>query len=359
LAVHGIKIDRLTGGVRPVETAEGAPIGILAFASGLDRNEIALVRTPADATALDDGTGTLRQNVSAIWKHTTSPVVVVGITAAELADGVDSDAAAMTGVYRLLQAEAETGVRPRLFPQAMVPDVRSDLIVVANRMLGLALLDGPNTTDAAAIQLAGSLSSPRATLCDPATIDSAGKVIGGSVLMAAIAASRDFWLPLSNEPVLEVERLSRPIGFTMGDATSQAQTLNDAKVCTIIRQDGFRLWGGLSLSADPQFKFVNVTRTDDMIAEAIQSSFLWAVDKGITRTFVEDVVESVNAFLRTLRARGAIIGGSAAANPELNSPTSVQNGELFIDYEFTPVYPAHSITFRRTITTARLQEIFS
>lgn len=360
MAVHGIRVDRLTGGVRPVETTEGAPIGLLAYASELEPDDIALLRTPSDITRIDDGTGSVRPYVSAIWKHTTSPIVVVGLAQGDLVGGgAAGDASAMTGAFRFLQAEAETGVRPRLLPQCMVAGVENDLIAVADRMLGVALLDGPSTTDAAAITSAGRFASARATLSDPATIDSAGKVVGGSALMAAIAASRDFWLPVSNEPVLGVERLARPIGFTMGDPSSQAQTLNNAKICTIIRQDGFRLWGGLSLSADPQFKFINVTRTDDMIAEALQASFLWAVDKGITRTFVEDVVESVNAFLRALKARGAVIGGQAWADPELNTPTSVQAGELFIDYEFTPVYPAHSITFRRTLTTAYLKEIFS
>ncbi len=360
MGIHGIKVDRLTGRARSVETAEGAPIGLLAYASELDKGAIALMRSPSDVRAVDDGTGSVGPYVSAIWKHTTSPVVVVGIDEADLTGpGAAGSAAEMTGAFRFLQAESETGVRPRLFPQCLVPGIQSDLIAVADRMLGVALLDGPNTSDAAAITMAGGLSSARALLSDPATIDSAGKVVAGSALTAAVAASRDFWLPLSNQPLLGVEKLSRPVGFAMGDPTSQAQTLNDAKVCTIIRQDGFRLWGGLSLSPDPQFKFINVGRTDDMIAEALQDSFLWAVDKGLTTTFVEDVVESVEAFLRTLKARGAIIGGKAWADPNLNTPATVQAGELYIDYEFTPVYPAHSITFRRHLTTAYLKELFS
>jgi hypothetical protein len=353
-------IDKVTGGIRPIDTIDGAAIGIMAICSELNADDMRLLRTPADVTAADDGTGTLTAIMDAIRMHSSAPVVVVAYEEATDPEDPDivSSASTYTGVYRFLKAEAELGVRPRLLAQALAPNIEDDLVAAATRLLATAYIDGPNTNDAAAISGVGDLSSERAQYCDPAFVNSTSKVIGSSVLWAAIASTLNFWESASNKTVLGIDHLSRSIGFTMGDASSQAQTLNDAKVNTIIRKSGYRLWGGLSTATDPMFKFLSVARTDDVIAESIQEAFLWAVDMGITKTFVEDVVDSVNAFLRDLTARGAIIGGSAWVNKELNSATSLAAGNLFVDYDFTPIYPAYSITMRRHLTNSYLATIF-
>ncbi len=91
----------------------------------------------------------------------------------------------------------------------------------------------------------------------------------------------------------------------------------------------------------------------------MQQSLLWAVDMGITKTFVADVLESIGSFLRDLRVRGAVIGADAWANKDLNSPSSVSLGNLYLDYEFTPVYPAYQIRLRRTLTTKYLATLFA
>jgi phage tail sheath protein FI len=357
MTTHGVTIDRLTGGIRPVETVEGAAIGVLASATELTEGDLALITSATDMETIDDGTGTITPFVNAVRRHSQAPIVLNVVAPLNLADATGS-AATHTMAYRFLQAEAELGVRPRILAQNLVGEVESDLIAVGDRLLSAVFLDGPNSTDALAITGVASVTSQRAGYSDPAFIDDNDDVIGSSTLYAAIASTLNFWEAVSNKPVLGVKALSRPIGFTMGDANSQAQLLNAAKINTIIRKNGWRLWGGLSTSADAQFKFLNVARTDDVIAESIQEAFLWAVDMGITKTFVEDVVESVKGFLRDLQARGAIIGGTAWADKSLNTPSSVMLGNLYIDYEFTPVYPAHSIVMRRHITHEYLTSIF-
>ena len=48
----------------------------------------------------------------------------------------------------------------------------------------------------------------------------------------------------------------------------------------------------------------------------------------ITKTFVDSVLESVNAFLRSLKTRGAIIGGEAWADKDLNTPETIAAGNV-------------------------------
>lgn len=357
MPTHGITVDRVSGGVRPVDTIEGAAIGIMADCSILTEGGLAVVRTTADLDAIDDGTGTVGPIINMIRKNgSNAPIVVLSVGTGS----VTSNAGTFTGVYRFLQAEAETGVKPKILAQGLAAGTQTDLIAVAGRLKAVAYLDGPNSTDAAAITAAGTVSSSRGHFSDPAIIDEDDNVVGSSVMYAAVASIINFWEVPSNKPidgVLGVKSLSRTVGFEMGDANSQAQLLNNAKINTLVRKNGWRLWGGLSLATDTNYKFINTIRTEDVIAESIQEAFLWAVDKGLTSTFVEDVVDTVQAFLNTLTARGAILGGKAWANPDLNTISSLQAGNLYVDYDFTPVPPAHAITFRSNITNTYLATI--
>ena len=85
---------------------------------------------------------------------------------------------------------------------------------------------------------------------------------------------------------------------------------------------------------------------------------LWAVDRNITKTYVEDVTEGVNNYLRHLKAIGAIIGGKCYADKELNTPSQIKQGKVYFDFDFSPPYPAEHITFRSRMTDLYLEEIF-
>lgn len=384
MAIHGIEIDRITGGVRPVETIEGGAIGLLASFDGgetsVTEGDLVLIRSATDVVIngetsvsladIDDGSGTIGPIFDLIRKQGTSaPLIVVAVDPENIVANPEAtpdpylgpigSAASFTHAFRLLQAEAVCGVRPRFLCQALVPAIGSDLIAVANRLLARVYLDGPNTNDAAAISDVEGFAGERVLYSDPAVITDADDEVGQSVIWAAISSRINFWESPSNKTIVGIKGLSRPVSFAMGDANAQAQLLLDANVNTIIRKQGWRTWGGYSLATDPNFKQINVGSTDDVIAESIQEAFLWAVDMGITRTFVDDVVGSVQAFLRDLTARGAIIDGDAWADPELNTPTSVAGGNLYIDYDFGPVYAANRIVMRRHLNNEYLRSIFA
>ena len=102
--------------------------------------------------------------------------------------------------------------------------------------------------------------------------------------------------------------ISKPIDFVLGDVNSKANYLNENNIATIIQESGFRLWGNRTLSADPKWAFLQARRTADMINDSLLKAHLWAVDRNITKTYIEDVLEGVNNYLRHLKSIGAIIG---------------------------------------------------
>ncbi len=241
-------------------------------------------------------------------------------------------------------------------------EVLAEMLGIANRLRAVIIADGPNTTDAAAIQIADDFGSDRIFVVDPwvlrdgASVPASPAVAG---LINKVDNERGFWWSPSNNEIAGIEGTSRAIDFTLGDYTSRANLLNEAKIATIVREQGFRLWGNRTLASDPLYAFLSVRRTADMVNESILRGHLWAVDRCITATYLEEVMESVRGYLRSLKARGAILGGDVWVDPELNSPTSIANGQVFFDFEFTPPYPAERVTFRSHLVNSYVVDLFA
>lgn len=244
--------------------------------------------------------------------------------------------------------------------------VVAELIGIAERLRAVIIADGPNTTDADAIAYAADFGSKRVYVVDPKVIkvddEGANVTEWASACVAGLLAKSDnergFWWSPSNQNINGIIGTARPIDFTLGDPNARANLLNEKKVATIIREDGFRLWGNRTLSSDPKWAFLCVVRTADIINDSLMAAHLWAVDRGITKQYVQDVQEGVRAYLRHLVTIGAIIGGDCWADPDINTPDQIAQGKVYWDFDFTPVYPAEHLIFRSYLTTEYLTEIF-
>ncbi|MFN3470508.1 MAG: phage tail sheath C-terminal domain-containing protein, partial [Novosphingobium sp.] len=76
----------------------------------------------------------------------------------------------------------------------------------------------------------------------------------------------------------------------------------------------------------------------------------WAADKPLTAFLVKDVIETINARIRTLVAQQRLIGGRAWFDPALNDAADLAAGKLVIDYEFTPAAPLEGLELNQRIT---------
>lgn len=278
---------------------------------------------------------------------------------------------AYTGVHALVSAKSTVGVQPRILIAPGFTDqvsVVSEMVGIAAKLKAVIIADGPNTTDEAAIAYRNNFGSRRVYVVDPqvqVTNPVTDETVNqpASARVAGLIALRDnekgFWWSPSNQVINGIEGIARTIDFALGDSSSAANTLNENEVATIIYEDGYRLWGNRTCSGDQQWAFLNVGRTADMIEESILAAHLWAVDRNITKTYLEAVVEGVNAYLRYLKARGAIIDGKAWADKELNTAATLAAGQVYIDFDFCPPSPAEHITFQATLNTNYLTEVLS
>lgn len=245
--------------------------------------------------------------------------------------------------------------------------VATELIQVAEKLRAHAFVEGPNTTDEAAVAYRQDFGSRRAYIVDPwvrkwDSDHNSWKVIPGVAHAAGIQARADnevgFWRSPSNMKVAGIVGIDRDVPWSLTDPNTRANYLNKNGVATFINDKGFYLWGNYTASLDPRFEFLSVSRTDDIIAESIARAHRIFVDMPITRALYEDIATSVNAYLRRLASAGAIIGGECWFDPEDNPPDRIEQGKMLFGYDFSPVYPAQDILFESQITNQYLLEIF-
>lgn len=244
--------------------------------------------------------------------------------------------------------------------------VVAELLGIATRLRAVIIADGPSTTDSAVVGYAGDFGSKRVYVVDPKVtkVDSTGNTVTqfaspvAAGVIARVDNERGYWWSPSNQEIFGITGTERPIDFALGDTSARANLLNEQNVATIIRESGFRLWGNRTLSSDPLWAFLCVVRTADTINESLLRAHMWAVDRGITKQYVEDVVNGVNSFLRDQKAKGAILGGTCWADKDLNTPASVAAGRVYFNFDFTPVYPAERIVFRSHLVDNYIEEIF-
>jgi hypothetical protein len=245
--------------------------------------------------------------------------------------------------------------------------VVSALLPLANQFKAHIIAEGPSTTDAAALAYRNDWGSRRVYIVDPKvkvydTVAAAYVSKPNSPRAAGLIARIDheigFWKSPSNETVNGIGGLDRPVDWALGDPNTRANLLNENEIATFIRDEGWRLWGNRTASSDALYAFLSVSRTKDMIDLSIQKAHRYAVDKVINKAYFEDVVASVNAYMRQLKARGAILGGECWVDPAKNTDADIQAGHVTFSYDFTPPTPAERVTFESSIVADYVINIF-
>lgn len=319
-------------------------------------------------------TGTIPAALDAIWDQSRARVVVVRVTegadAAATQANVIGSGATMTGAHAFAAAQSVVHQTPRILIApgfSAAAAVASELVGIAEQLRAIVVADGPNTTDADAITYRNGFGSDRLYLVDPnvnvwSAALNAEAAMPASASVAGVIVRTDQeigpWASPSNHEIYGITGTARPIDFAQGDSTCRANYLNENEVATIIRINGYRLWGNRTCSADPKWAFINVRRAADLVHEALLQSHLWAVDRNITTTYFEDVRDGVQAFLDGLISRGAISRGARCwVDPELNTPESIAAGQAYFDFEFACFTPAERITFRSHLNNALLANI--
>jgi phage tail sheath protein FI len=126
---------------------------------------------------------------------------------------------------------------------------------------------------------------------------------------------------------------------------------------------GIRIWGARTLSSDPEWRYLNVRRLFNYIAESIMEGTQWSVfEPNDERLWLQLRIAATNFLTRTWR-EGALFGASPSeafyvkCDAETNPPDVVEAGQVVVEIGISPVKPAEFVIFRISQFTAGAAEI--
>lgn len=373
---HGVSVIEVDSGSRPIRVVSTSVIGLVATADDADDATFPLNRPVLLANLLHGidkagSQGTLAPTLHAIYKQANAMTVVVRVASDSDADEQDAlvvgtvSAGRKTGLKALLAAKAELGVSPKILaaPGLDTKAVTTELVSIAQKLNGFVYAGAPGESKEEAVRYAGNFGQRELMLLYPkftgfnevarrdSDIEATAVALG---LRARLDNEVGWHKSISNVVVNGVSGLSIDVDFDFTSAATDAHYLNSNNITTLVREQGFRLWGNRTLSSDPKYCFETYVRTAQVLKETMARAHLWAIDKPLTPGLASDIIAGLNGELRALAKDGYLIGAEAWYDPDRNSKDSLREGKLTVNYDITPVPPLEHLSLRQHLTDTYL-----
>ncbi|WP_234096166.1 phage tail sheath family protein [Citrobacter portucalensis] len=299
--------------------------------------------------------GTLKQALTDINDQRNALTVVVRV--ADENDVAKRRVAVLKGIGTLSSAKSVTTYQPRI---VIAPGFSEDdavgkgLETVAGKLRAVAYVDCASGATLQEVVQRRQSYGARTELLRPRVqaSDADGQLVYrpysafAAGLRARIDIEKGWWWSKSNQDINNILGVEQIDEFILGDENCDANLLNMQNVSTIIRRAGFKHWGNRLCATNPQWRFESVRRTADVIEGSIQETMLEYVDRPLDRENADDIIGTINAYMRQLVGLGAIFGGRAWLDEELNTAETMASGVLYINYDFGPKSPTELISLR-------------
>lgn len=377
---HGVRVIEINEGTRPIRTISTAIVGVVCTADDADEktfplNKPVLLTDVSQAIGKAGKTGTLASTLKAISDQAKPVTVVVrveqGESEAETTTNIiggTTEEGLKTGLQALLASQSQHGIKPRIIgaPGHDTLAVANEIAVICQKLRAFGYVsayDCKNISEAIKYRdnfgqrelmvIFPDFTSWDSTTNSESIAYATARALG---LRAKLDNDVGWHKTLSNITVNGVTGISKDIYWDLQDPATDAGLLNEKGVTTLIRRDGFRFWGSRTCSDDPLFAFESYTRSAQVLADTMAEGQMWAIDKPLTPSLARDIVETINAKLRSLVRQGYLLGGECWYDPTSNSKEELKDGKLTLDYDYTPVPPMENLMLRQRITDKYLMD---
>src|ERR671916_647517 len=115
---------------------------------------------------------------------------------------------------------------------------------------------------------------------------------------------------------------------------------------------GIRIWGARTLSSDPEWRYINVRRLFNYVAESIMEGTQWSVFEPNDEKLWIQLRIAVSNFLTRTWNEGALFGSTPSeayfvkCDAETNPPEVIEAGQVICEIGIAPVKPAEFVVFR-------------
>ncbi|WP_272691684.1 MULTISPECIES: phage tail sheath protein [Providencia] len=380
---HGVRVIELNEGTRPIRTINTAIVGMVCTADDADAkafplNTPVLITDVKNAAGKAGETGTLARSLDAIGNQSKPVTVVVRVeqgeseaeTTSNIIGGTTPDGR-KTGLQALTVAQGRLGVKPRILavPAHDTQAVSSTLAGIAQKMRAMAYISAYGSkTISDAIDYRKNFNQRELMLIWPEfqswdTVTNSEQNIYATACALGLRAKIDneigWHKTLSNVGVNGVTGISADVSWDLQDPATDAGLLNENDITTLIRNNGFKFWGSRTCSDDPLFAFESYTRTAQVLSDTIAEGLDWSIDGTLNPSLARDIIESINATLRSMTTQGYLLGGECWFDPDVNTKEELKSGKLYIDYDYTAVPPLENLLLRQRITDRYLLDFGS
>lgn len=249
---------------------------------------------------------------------------------------------------------------------AVIPDVVGALLKhceeIRYRIAVLDSTDGQQSGDLSALRppadsVWGAFYLPWVRV--PATHTASGSILvpaAGHIagIYARADRERGVHKAPANEPVLGLSEDGQPLARLI---TEREQTVLNANGVNVIRDfrtagRGIMVWGARTMSADPEWRYVNVRRLFIYLERSIDLGTKWVVFEPNSEPTWAAVRLSIQAFLLAEWRKGVLVGAKpdeaffVRCDRTTMTQADVDSGRLVCEIGVAPVKPAEFVIFR-------------
>ena len=353
-AKFGVNVTVSAEAARPIAVESTTPIGIAGYEEVLE-NGLHFYMTTAKALEALEAKYKAKKDASQAFKKgsiyralrgiedqaVNTQIILSVFTKDDDSDTNDEITECKSAVTELAKAKSRFGYNPNLIvaPEYSHEDaIKGEIEKMATRLKSTGIVDLKAQDAAAAIVKMGDFGTRRLVAAYPNVKvwdDETNAYVyeGQSARIAGMIAHTDgasefgYSDSYSNRVMIGVSGTEIDVDFELGE-TCTADELRAAKISTVIRESGFRAWGGETSDQDTIWKDLARVRVFDRISQACQKGVLFAIDKKADQLY--HAKRSVSELLRGLVGAKVLLGYELSWS-EKNTLANITDGKFYLD----------------------------
>lgn len=353
-AKFGVNVTISAEAARPIAVESTTPIGIAGYEEVLE-NGLHFYMTTAKALEALEAKYKAKKNASQAFKKgsiyralkgiedqaVNTQIILSVFTKDDDSDTNNEITECKSAITEFAKAKSRFGYNPNLIvaPEYSHEDaVKGEIEKMATRLKATGIVDLKADDAAAAIVKMGDFGTNRLVAAYPNVKvwdDETNAYVyeGQSARIAGMIAHTDgasefgYSDSYSNRVMIGVSGTQIDVDFELGE-TCTADELRAAKISTIIRESGFRAWGGETSDQDTIWKDLARVRVFDRISQACQKGVLFAIDRKASELY--HAKRSVSELLRQLVGAKVLLGYELSWSAK-NTDATITAGKFYLD----------------------------
>lgn len=353
-AKFGVNVTVSAEAARPIAVESTTPIGIAGYEEVLE-NGLHFFMTTAKALEALEAKYKVKKDASQAFKKgsiyralkgiedqaVNTQIILSVFTKDDDSDTNDEITECKSAVTAFAKAKSRFGYSPNLIiaPGFSHEDaIKGEIEKMATRLKATGIVDLKADDAAAAIVKMGDFGTNRLVAAYPNVKvwdDETNAYVyeGQSARIAGMIAHTDgasefgYSDSYSNRVMIGVSGTQIDVDFELGE-TCTADELRSAKISTIIRESGFRAWGGETSDQDTIWQDLARVRIFDRISQACQKGVLFAIDRKASELY--HAKRSVSELLRGLVGAKVLLGYELSWSAK-NTDATITAGKFYLD----------------------------